>query len=591
MADNKIEIDVDLAIKQALKGIDELNQKFEGFAKAAEANSGKASSAWNTFTGTLSASGVEKFLENTFKAAEKLFDVFVIQGIEAASKQEEALNAMNIALATAGQYSETASGGMEEFANSLERTTKFSDDQILKNAALIESMGHLTGDGLKKATQAAIELAATYQIDLDTASRMIGKATEGNVASFQKLGIHIEKSADNATTFSNVLKVLSQNQGTAEAQAKTFAGAQAILGNSFEDMQKQTGKIVTQSPVVIAGMNLLSKAFQDVADYVADNKEALQAFVKDGVLLALDVIVIFARALDSVGGILNSFFHLLLDDVKSGVYLLNAMGLASDDTLAKVNKVANALGSVDISQILHQAEGQIEGFTKKYKEAIAEQNDADDERTGKLQANSDQHAKILAAELEKKKHMEFTALFETKKFEDRTSQEKIDGVKSSFGTISGLMKSHNLELFRIGQAAAIANATIDGIKAVVSALSSFSYPYNIVVAAIVGAAVAAQIADIASTPAPSFAEGGIVPGSSFTGDKIQANVNSGEMILTMTDQANLLRQIRDGQGGRGHTVIIQGNVYADDDSQVDRLMERIKDRLEFGNGSLTPVIS
>ncbi|MEA4822072.1 MAG: hypothetical protein VB122_07625, partial [Erysipelotrichales bacterium] len=38
---------------------------------------------------------------------------------------------------------------------------------------------------------------------------------------------------------------------------------------------------------------------------------------------------------------------------------------------------------------------------------------------------------------------------------------------------------------------------------------------------------------------PGFAEGGIVPGSSFTGDKIMGRLNSGEMILNRAQQANL----------------------------------------------------
>ncbi len=38
---------------------------------------------------------------------------------------------------------------------------------------------------------------------------------------------------------------------------------------------------------------------------------------------------------------------------------------------------------------------------------------------------------------------------------------------------------------------------------------------------------------------PSFKEGGIVPGNSYTGDNVKANVNSGEMILNGSQQKNL----------------------------------------------------
>ena len=72
------------------------------------------------------------------------------------------------------------------------------------------------------------------------------------------------------------------------------------------------------------------------------------------------------------------------------------------------------------------------------------------------------------------------------------------------------------------------------------------------------AAVTAQFAALikalkaAAIPsAPAFAEGGIVPGDSWTGDKVNARVNSGEMILTKEQQAKLFDLIQAGvpQGG------------------------------------------
>lgn len=62
-----------------------------------------------------------------------------------------------------------------------------------------------------------------------------------------------------------------------------------------------------------------------------------------------------------------------------------------------------------------------------------------------------------------------------------------------------------------------------------------------------GAAVASVLAAMASVP--KFAAGGIVPGASFTGDKVPALLNSGEMILNGSQQSNLFKMLNSGLYG------------------------------------------
>ena len=90
-------------------------------------------------------------------------------------------------------------------------------------------------------------------------------------------------------------------------------------------------------------------------------------------------------------------------------------------------------------------------------------------------------------------------------------------------------------------------------------------PYGFITAALVAAAGAAQIATIiASKPQPpAFATGGVVPGNSYSGDRINALVNSGEMILTRQQQARLF-DMANGIGGGGETNINIKNFRAND---------------------------
>lgn len=103
----------------------------------------------------------------------------------------------------------------------------------------------------------------------------------------------------------------------------------------------------------------------------------------------------------------------------------------------------------------------------------------------------------------------------------------------------------------------IAQMAVSGAQAVLAALSTQPIYAGIAMAGLVGAMTAAQMGvAIANKPkAPSFAQGGIVPGSSWSGDKVQANVNSGEMILTRSQQADLWKRLNSGQSGWGSVAV------------------------------------
>ena len=85
---------------------------------------------------------------------------------------------------------------------------------------------------------------------------------------------------------------------------------------------------------------------------------------------------------------------------------------------------------------------------------------------------------------------------------------------------------------------AIAGATASGSK--------MPFPYNLIA---IAAGVAAVIAALATMG--KFANGGIVGGSSNTGDKVLARVNSNEMILNKAQQGTLYRAIATGNLGGG----------------------------------------
>lgn len=89
---------------------------------------------------------------------------------------------------------------------------------------------------------------------------------------------------------------------------------------------------------------------------------------------------------------------------------------------------------------------------------------------------------------------------------DKRAKDRVASEKLMWDGLVALSSSGNKKLAAIGKAAAIAQATIDGINAVQKALSAFPPPFNIAAAALVGGLAAANVAKIAGVK--GFRDGG-----------------------------------------------------------------------------------
>lgn len=76
---------------------------------------------------------------------------------------------------------------------------------------------------------------------------------------------------------------------------------------------------------------------------------------------------------------------------------------------------------------------------------------------------------------------------------------RVSNMRDLFGQLSSLQSSENKKIAAIGRAAAVTQATIDGVLAVQKALSAYPPPYNYAMAAAVGVTAAANVAKIMSS--------------------------------------------------------------------------------------------
>lgn len=289
---------------------DKLSVALDKNEKKAESLGQTLSFAIGGFAAGIALKGVE-LLSDGFRS----LTGFVSDSISASAESEASLKQLQIALAQTGKLTDENVSAFQNLATQLQATTAFEDDAIIANTALIQSMARLDTEGLKRATVAATDLAATFNIDLESASRLIGKAAEGNITAFKKLGVEFNKGKDDAETFANVLSTLeSRFGGAAQAQAKTFTGAITQLKNVFGDMQENIGAVITQNPAVIAAFSVLKSIVIGLSESITaafgkDNNDSVADFFRliidgaNGLILAVDSIIrVFDIAANAVMG-------------------------------------------------------------------------------------------------------------------------------------------------------------------------------------------------------------------------------------------------------------------------------------------------
>lgn len=136
----------------------------------------------------------------------------------------------------------------------------------------------------------------------------------------------------------------------------------------------------------------------------------------------------------------------------------------------------------------------------------------------------------------------------------------IEGAIGVFGQLGGAMQQLEEPGAKVAGIIMEAVATVAGSFA--KSLMGAVGPWDWIAAAIGGVAtMISTISAIKSVTSGSYASGGIVPGSSFSGDNLTANVNSGELILNRAQQGSIASQL---QGAAQQTVMVEGRISGKD---------------------------
>jgi hypothetical protein len=600
MAD--VNIDINLAVKKALSDL-----------KKTEKQTKKTSEGFSTLGKSVIV------VNQAFALGQKVLGA--LSGAfstvtDAAQVQEDAINELDFALRSAGETSDRASNDFQAFASSLQKVTTFGDEATISAGALFVQLTKVTGDGLKNGIIAAQNLSAALGIDLKTSVRLLAKSVEDGGSGLKRYNVSVEKGKTSAETLANATAAVNEQfSGVARSKIETYSGATTQASNAYGDLLEEIGFFITKNPAVIEAINSTTKAFEGLGSFVKGIRDKFSPLQE-----AEDKVESLDRRIEQ----LNKEVQVSKDETNFLTKALSFFVPAADANIERIKKLTEER-KIAREEVKKLKNAEVEATTTSSEEsekqvniielrnaAIREKNQEDIELNKEMQLiRKDEELTALAEELgekevlkalhdarlleqegktaaAKKKLTDLEAKREKQSiqslfdFEKNTNAGRAANLKSTLNTIATLSSSGNKTLAVIGKSAAIGTATIDGIIAVQKALA-LGPILGPPAAIVTGIATAANVAKIGGVK--GFQDGGLVGGSSFTGDRVPALVNSGELILNRAQQDTVAPQL----AGGNITVNVQAGVVSDNDSLIDQIVEGINRGTEFRNLQLQGV--
>lgn len=607
MADNKVTIEIAVEGNAQVQ-FKKLSDSAEQFATDAKKSFGDAGRIFDNFVANLASNAVTGAL-NGIKAGFSAFNDILVDSIKAASEQEDAVNSLNTALKSSGQFSAEASAEFQQLANEIQRTSKFSDDAVLSATALIGSISKLGKEDLKDATRAAVELSAALGVDLDTAARKVAEAAEGQTIKIKGFKIEADQAKSASENFANALREISKFSGSAEAQTNTFSGAVAQLKNQYGEVLESLGNTIIQSPAVIAAINGMSKAVADLSNYfttTGKDSEAIRTillFLIDSMYVAVQVtrdlsifflqlgqtmVAVQAIALKVASELPGGFFKTAeaAEEAKKQAYDLKETiaGLQNNEAInlitASISEMRVAVQEADLAtqglkqtnqtafddklaqteqektqadldaqtKLAQQEQSQASALTslQTYLQARNEMLAKKDDEASKAQiTKNNERLKNINSMLETNATHQMELQKKTTENQQKEDERKQQSNMTTLNTIASLSKSKTAELAAIGKTAAIAQATISTYAGAANALKDVPFPFNFVAAAAVITAGLVNVSNIIGTP---LATGITEVPAGFQGDTFPARLSSGERVVSAPQNRDLTEFISGSTG-------------------------------------------
>lgn len=539
----------------------------------------------------------------------------VKESIENYREQEEATNALSRAMINQGIYTKTLKDEYLAQATALQKLTTFGDEQIIGAQGILQ--GYLGQTKVsKELTQATLDLAAAKKMDLASAAELVGKSIGTSTNALSRYGVEINATASKQEKLGQFIEGVNSKWKDQAAAAASGLGFIKQLQNTFSDILETVGQRLVPVLELFGGKLRSISADTTVVNSLVDafigtlHLLTQVGNVVGGIFEGIAQILsgTLAVAVEGISALIKGNFSQAFDIAKTGGKELGAsLTDTYKNTATRMKEIDDAFLAGKQENLDKEAAMEKESRSKISEAKLRQQTDDAIRAREQQIAQQESDMEFIAASEEEKRlalinnqiatqeaillnatdsQTKLAALNETYRLnelkkEELAAQARIKNQQSTFATIATLQNSNNQTLAGIGKAAAITQIAIATPVAISKALAAFPPPFNFAAAGLVGAAMAAQAAQIAGVP---LAEGGIVMPRPGGTQAIIGEAGQAEAVIPL-DRAGEF-----GMGGGSNvTINVYGGLLGDEASarELAKAFDREMLKLRQNNESVS----
>ena len=354
-----------------------------------------------------------------------------------------------------------------------------------------------------------------------------------------------------ASAARNIQKYTQDIDAEINASAERLAATTEKLNNVLTGTENTNtgGGSKTESKIDIDILPKANKVNKQIDDWFKDFDKKIAAKTKESAEMNYNVVGPSINILNSpqqIQGTENAIQQALqVDDIKFDFSALpEAMQEAADEAVQSLDRLAEAMAIAGQQRAKFLAAGDTKGVEEMDKQLskLTEDYNKQSEEVGKYVKRSE---------------------------EVNNLSDSFQSVGDSVGALGGLFSALGDSTDDAGMKTMgiIAETLATMALSFAKALKSCTTWYEWVAFGITGMTqLVSMVSQIKQLTAGGYAEGGIIPGNSFAGDKVMAMVNSGEMILNTHQQKNLFDMLNGitGTGIASSKVELTGKIRGKD---------------------------